>query len=59
VPEAAVPTPNESNCTSLPVPKPMEVLAVAPDSVTKVDPFPTMKFPSVVPNPAIFVSSAL
>ena len=37
---------------------PKEVLAVAPDSATKFDPFPTIKFPSVFANDAISVRLA-
>ena len=33
-------------------PKPKEVLAVEPLSATKLDPFPTIKLPSVTPKPA-------
>ena len=39
VPEAAVPTPKLSNCTSLPVSNDKEALAVAPVSKTKLDYF--------------------
>ena len=34
------------------VPSPREVLTVAPDSATKLDPLPTIKLPSVTPSPA-------
>ena len=52
VPEAAVPTPNESNCTSSLVPKSKLSLAVDPVSKTKLDPLPTIKPPLVTANPA-------
>ena len=52
VPEAAVPTPKLSNCTSLPVSNDKEALAVAPVSKTKLEPSPTIKPPLVTAKPA-------
>jgi hypothetical protein len=40
------------------VPSPKEVLAVAPDSVTKLEPSPTIKLLSVGVNPAISANCA-
>jgi hypothetical protein len=40
------------------VPSPKDVLAVAPDSVTKLEPSPTIKLLSVGVSPAISVSCA-
>ena len=39
-------------------PRPKEVLAVAPDSATKLEPSPTIKLPSVFANPATSVRLA-
>ena len=40
------------------VPKPRDVLAVAPVSATQLDPLPTIKLPLVTAKPAISVSPA-
>ena len=40
------------------LPKPKEVLAVEPDSVTKLEPSPTIKLLSVGVSPAISVNCA-
>ena len=41
-----------ASCVAI-VPRPKDVRAVPPDSVTKFVPSPTIKFPSVGVNPAI------
>ena len=46
------------NSTASPVPSPNDVLAVAPDSVTKVEPLPTIMFESVGVNPDKACNSA-
>ena len=42
-----------SNSTLSPVPNPMDDLAVAPDSATRLVPSPTIKFPFVLATSAI------
>ena len=45
------------NCTASDTPKPKEVLAVAPDSVTNVEPLPTMMLESEGVSPDNAASS--
>ena len=46
------------NCTASDTPKPREVLAVAPDSVTNVEPLPTIIFESEGVSPDKAANSA-